>query len=219
MPQEQYKDFWLFIRLLADNALLEHVIVIGSWAEYLYAQAGILPDYDANLRTLDIDFLIKNLRRPTPKANISSLARDAGYTVDNDLLTGTTKIYTPGLMEIEFLISQQGAGDSPMLKTNLGINAQALRHLAVLRDNTIIAEFLDMKITVPVPEAYALHKITINAQRGRKQEKDRLAILHILPYLNKERMASIYGSLTKKEKATVQEFFEENQLDSNFLTQ
>ena len=35
MDERQYKDFWKFIKLLSDNGLLEHVIVIGSWAEYL----------------------------------------------------------------------------------------------------------------------------------------------------------------------------------------
>ena len=108
MENAQYKDFWSFLRLLADNDLLKHVVVIGSWAEYLYAQAGVLPDFEANLRTLDIDFLVKNLRRPVPQANIATLARAAGYIVEQDYLTETTKIYTPGFMEIEFLILQQG---------------------------------------------------------------------------------------------------------------
>ena len=47
MENAQYKDFWSFLRLLADNDLLKHVVVIGSWAEYLYAQAGVLPDFEA----------------------------------------------------------------------------------------------------------------------------------------------------------------------------
>lgn len=50
----QYRGFWKFIKLLYDHGLLEHVVVIGSWAEYLYAQSGMLPGFSANLRTLDI---------------------------------------------------------------------------------------------------------------------------------------------------------------------
>ena len=64
MNDMQYKDFWAFIKLLNDNQLLDHIILIGSWAEYVYAQSGILQGYSANLRTLDIDFLIKNMRIP-----------------------------------------------------------------------------------------------------------------------------------------------------------
>jgi hypothetical protein len=104
----QCKDFWRFISLLHENNLLQHMVVIGSWAEYLYAQSGILPGFTANLRTLDIDFLIKNMRRPFKSVNIASLAKEAGYTIDCDVMEGTTKIYTPDLMEIEFIIEQIG---------------------------------------------------------------------------------------------------------------
>lgn len=210
MENAQYKDFWSFLRLLADNDLLKHVVVIGSWAEYLYAQAGVLPDFEANLRTLDIDFLVKNLRRPVPQANIATLARDAGYLVEQDYITETTKIYTPGFMEIEFLILQQGAGDTQTLKTNLGVNAQALRHLSVLKEFTLTVHLFDMDINIPQPEAYVLHKIVINPQREKKAEKDRAAILNLLPFLDRDKFQAVFDRLTKKEQATVKKYFAEH---------
>lgn len=210
MEKSQYKDFWSFLKLLSDNDLLSHVIIVGSWAEYLYAQAGILPGFTANLRTLDIDFLVKNMKKPMPAASITALAREAGYTVDHDVLQGTTKIYTPDLMEIEFLILQQGSGEMSILKTNLGVNAQALRHMTVLRDFTVTVCLLDMEITIPRPEAYVLQKIIINEQRGIKAEKDRAAILNLLPFINTEELKSIYNTLTKKEQRGVSEFLSAN---------
>lgn len=210
MENAQYKDFWSFLRLLADNDLLKHVVVIGSWAEYLYAQAGVLPDFEANLRTLDIDFLVKNLRRPVPQANIATLARDAGYLVEQDYITETTKIYTPGFMEIEFLILQQGAGDTQTLKTNLGVNAQALRHLSVLKEFTLTVHLFDMDINIPQPEAYVLHKIVINPQREKKAEKDRAAILNLLPFLDRDKFKTVFDCLTKKEQAAARKYFVEH---------
>lgn len=210
MENAQYKDFWAFLRLLADNDLLKHVVVIGSWAEYLYAQAGVLPDFEANLRTLDIDFLVRNLRRPVPQANIAALAREAGYIVEQDILTETTKIYTPGFMEIEFLILQQGAGDTQTLKTNLGVNAQALRHLSVLKEFTITVHLFEMDIHIPQPEAYVLHKIAINEQRNKKAEKDRAAVLNLLPHLERTAFMRVYEYMTKKEQAAVRDFLEQN---------
>lgn len=210
MENAQYKDFWSFLRLLADNDLLKHVVVIGSWAEYLYAQAGLLPDFEDNLRTLDIDFLVKNLRRPVPQANIATLARDAGYLVEQDYITETTKIYTPGFMEIEFLILQQGAGDTQTLKTNLGVNAQALRHLSVLKEFTLTVTLFDMDINIPHPEAYVLHKIVINPQREKKAEKDRAAISNLLPLLDRNKFKTVFDCLTKKEQATVKKYFAEH---------
>ena len=210
MDELRYKDFWKFIKLLSDNGLLGHVIVIGSWAEYVYAQGSILKGFEANLRTLDIDFLVRNMKRPTSPVSLTALARQAGYTVDVDTMYGTTKIYTPDLMEIEFLILQQGSGEQSTLKTNLGVSAQALRHLAIVRDNTVTVNIFDMDIIVPEPEAYVLHKIIINDQRGRKAEKDRNAIFNLLPHLDKERIETLYNTLTAKEKRLVIKFFEEN---------
>lgn len=77
----QQTEFLRFIKLLDDNDLLQHVILIGSWAEFLYKEKGILPGFEANIKTLDIDFLLKKLRKPNPPKNISVLARECGYIV------------------------------------------------------------------------------------------------------------------------------------------
>lgn len=202
----QYKDFWRFISLLHENDLLQHLVVIGSWAEYLYAQSGILPGFTANLRTLDIDFLIKNMRRPIKSVNIASLAKEAGYIIDYDVMEGTTKIYTPDLMEIEFIIEQKGKGDNPVIKTNLGVNSQALRHLSSLKNNSIVIKLFDFSISVPSPEAYVTHKIVINKERGIKAAKDKQAIIGLLPFIDKEKFKEICDHLTKKEQQEINNF-------------
>ena len=207
MEGMNYQAFWKFIKLLHDNDLLEHVIVIGSWCEYIYAQSGVLPDYSAMIRTLDIDFLVKNMRKPTEKVNLSTIAQENGYTVDYDVMNETTKIYTPDLMEIEFLIEQKGSGVDPVIKTNLGVNAQALHHVGMLKQHTITVPLFDMNITVPTPEAYAVHKVVINESRGKKSEKDMNAVQNILPYLNHEKLNVVIEGLTKKERAIAETFF------------
>lgn len=207
MEGMNYQAFWKFIKLLHDNDLLEHVIVIGSWCEYIYAQGGVLPDYSAMIRTLDIDFLVKNMRKPTEKVNLSTIAQENGYTVDYDVMNETTKIYTPDLMEIEFLIEQKGSGVDPVIKTNLGVNAQALHHVGMLKQHTITVPLFDMNITVPTPEAYTVHKIVINGSRGKKSEKDMNAVQNILPYLDHEKINIVIESLTKKERVIAEKFF------------
>ena len=202
-----YQAFWKFIKLLHDNNLLEHVIVIGSWCEYIYAQGGVLHDYSAMVRTLDIDFLVKNMRKPTQKVNLSTIAQNNGYTVDYDVMNETTKIYTPDLMEIEFLIEQKGSGVDPVIKTNLGVNAQALHHIGMLKQHTITVKLFDMNITVPTPEAYAVHKVVINESRGKKSEKDMDAVQNILPYLDREKLALVIEGLTKKERKIAEKYF------------
>ena len=197
-----YQAFWKFIKLLHDNDLLQHVELIGSWCEYLYAQSGMLKGFYANIRTLDIDFLIKNMRRPAKKVSLSTIASQNGYMIDKDVLTGTTKIYTPDLMEIEFLIEQKGAAKEPVLDTNIGVSAQALHHVSILKTYSMQIDMFGMSITVPTPEAYTVHKIIINGQRGNKSEKDIRAIENIMPYLDEQKLNEIINNLTKKEKKT-----------------
>ena len=206
MDEMNYQAFWKFIKLLHDNDLLQHVELIGSWCEYLYAQSGALMGFDANIRTLDIDFLVKNMRRPVKKVSLTTIASENGYTIDKDVLTGTTKIYTPDLMEIEFLIEQKGAAREPVLDTNIGVSAQALHHVSLLKTYSMQIDMFGMSITVPTPEAYAVHKIIINGQRGNKSEKDTRAIENIMPYLDKEKLDEIISKLTKKEKKAFDEY-------------
>lgn len=204
MDGMNYQAFWKFIKLLSDNDLLQHIELVGSWCEYLYAQSGYLPGFTAGIRTLDIDFLIKNLRKPSKKMSLAKIAEENGYLVDHDVLSGSTKIYTPDLMEIEFLIEQKGVGTEPVLKTNLGVTAQALRHLGILKSNSITINMFNMEISLPSPEAYVIHKIIINEQRGKKSEKDLQAINGLWPFLDQEKVQKLVESLSKKEKSIVE---------------
>jgi len=58
------KIFWETIKILDNNKVLEHVVLIGSWAEYIYEKSGFLRNFEANLKTRDIDFLIRNINKP-----------------------------------------------------------------------------------------------------------------------------------------------------------
>ena len=172
----QETEFLKFIKLLYNNDCLSHVILVGSWAEFLYDKAKLLPEFVANLRTLDVDFLVKNLHKPKEKIDIIKLARDDGFLVEKDRLFGTTKIINPEGLEIEFIIAKRGAGGEASVKTNLGVTAQSLRHLDILSKHTKTVEFFNMNIEIPIPEAFIIHKIIINNERKEKKEKDRISI-------------------------------------------
>jgi hypothetical protein len=128
---------------------------------------------------------------------------ELGYTIDEDRISGTTKIYTPGFMEIEFLVTQRGSGIKSVLSTNLGVNAQAIRNLNILKDNCILVQVFDFNISVPLPEAYVIHKAIINKERLIKAEKDRDSIKNLLPYINKDTVLRIFEGLTKKQKKAI----------------
>ena len=208
----QEHEFARFIKLLDGCGCLDYVMLVGSWAEYLYRELGVLKGFDPNIRTLDIDFLVRNLRKPSEPLGLVSAAKEAGYLVESDCLTGATKIMDRSGLEIEFLIGKMGAGAESALKTNIGVTAQSLWHMDILARNAMLVAYFDMKVFVPSPEAYAVHKMVINKERKGKIEKDVRAVIGIWPYLDKDEVERIIGTLTKKERVSVSAFMKINSL-------
>lgn len=213
---DQQIAFARVLDLVDDAGCMPHVILVGSWAEFVYRESGLVREFCPNIKTMDVDFLIRNLRRPTPAVRLASLARERGFLVDADVLNGTTKLFDTSGLEVEFLIGKMGAGVETSLKTNIGVTAQTLRHTEILSNNTVEAQCLGHLVRVPAPEAYAVHKMVINSQRGSKTEKDARAVHGILPLLNKAKLAEILGQLTKKELARVKDFARTHKLDDYF---
>lgn len=213
---DQQIAFARVLDLVDEAGCMPHVILVGSWAEFVYRESGLVREFCPNIKTMDVDFLIRNLRRPTPAVRLASLARERGFLVDADVLNGTTKLFDTSGLEVEFLIGKMGAGVETSLKTNIGVTAQTLRHTEILSNNTVEAQCLGHLVRVPAPEAYAVHKMVINSQRGSKTEKDARAVLGILPLLNKAKLAEILGQLTKKELARVKDFARTHKLDDYF---
>lgn len=212
MPTDQQKAFARVLDLVEEAGCMPHVILVGSWAEFAYREAGLLDGFNPNIVTLDVDFLVRNMRRPSPAASLAALARERGFLVESDVLNGTTKLLDTSGLEVEFLIGKRGAGIEPALKTNVGVTAQALRHMEILSGSSLEVRCLGHIVSVPTPEAYAVHKMVINSQRGSKSAKDAQAILGIWPFLDEEKLEAVLATLTKKERAKVREFMEERGL-------
>lgn len=152
MLTNQQRAFARVLDLVEEAGCMPHVVLIGSWAEFAYREAGLLKGFDPNIRTMDVDFLIRNLRRPSPAASLASLAREKGFLVESDTLNGTTKLFDTSGLEVEFLIGKMGAGVEPALKTNVGVTAQTLRHLDILSGNSIDIPCLGHLVRVPTPK-------------------------------------------------------------------
>jgi hypothetical protein len=100
--------FWEIIEVLHQSALLPHIMVIGSWAEYLYPHY-LGDDYLPNMKTRDVDLYYRNpyLEIDGAEELIGSF-RAAGFLLDEHFID-TGKLFKDGL-EVEFLSSQMGSG-------------------------------------------------------------------------------------------------------------
>lgn len=117
-----------FLRVMDEAGCLEHVVLIGSWAEYVWWHAGLLEGFRPNIRTLDIDLLVRNMRRP-------------------------------------------------------------------------------------VPEAYAVHKMVVNHERGPKKQKDAEAIERMWPHLDRDSLATVLESCTRRKRSRVDAFMAQHGLE------
>lgn len=206
---DQQKEVLHLLKVLNDNDILPHVLIAGSWAEYVYYISNMLPGFEITLRTIDLDFLIRNKNKPTEKISLTSIIKQENYSVVHDTLMGTTKFFSPGGLEVEFLIGQKGSGTEPILETHLGVNAQALRHMEHIVRHAVTANVFDMNVLVPCPESYVLHKMLINdVRKPEKQEKDRNSIMRLLPFIDYEKAGDLFSEFSKKEKSRIRTFVE-----------
>ncbi|EGW37078.1 GSU2403 family nucleotidyltransferase fold protein [Desulfosporosinus sp. OT] len=196
------------ICILGDLGILEHLLLIGSWAEYLY-EITYFEDFQANLRTRDVDMLIMNLGRPREKINIKRALEEHGFIYEVDRLTGVTKFFQ-GTLELEFLAREIGAGQTePYVSRSLGVKVEGLRHMDMLIDSQMKLEIYGYLINVPTPHAYVLHKLLIWPTRGAKQEKDMRAIENLLDTFEcfsseKDNLIEMYrNKLTRKQIKTI----------------
>lgn len=200
MNDLQLHSLQRYLNLLKTTGASDNIMLIGSWAEYAYMAGKVLPGYLPDIRTLDIDFLIRNKLKPRDPVSIIAAARNDGFEVMTDRLTSCTKLYDENGLEAEFLISKVGAGIEVSLKTNVGVTAQSLRYLDILSSYPIQVQLFGQYVLVPEPEAYFVHKLIINSDRRGKADKDFRQLLRLAPYLSETRVFEISNRLGKKTK-------------------
>lgn len=206
--KEQEIYFHEILGVLNNCNALSDVILVGSWAEYIYEKESVIEGFESNAKTMDLDFLLNEDAQKSSSQSIVKAANKIGFSYKEDYLTGVSKFFK-GDFEVEFLASQNGDGRKPVPKSKLGINAQQLTHIGFIKDNYISISHQNYDINIPKPEAYVLQKMVINHKRGDKAPIDRSKISNLLPFLDKEEFNKIYHQLFKKEQKRVDAYIEQ----------
>ena len=214
----QKETFWEIIETFGQKGVLQHVMLIGSWAEYVYQENGYFINFQANLRTRDVDWLIKNIRRPSDKIDLIETMEEKGFVTEIDYVNGVHKFYKGSDLEVEFLVGEKGKGKMEAYEIEpFGIKAIGLRKMNILLANETSMYCNGFTIKVPTPEAYILHKMVINDDRKDKQEKDISAILNMYYHIEQsdramEMLRRTLDSLTKKQQNKVRAFMQEHKI-------
>ena len=210
MLPAQESVFWEIIDIFNKQGLLPHVMLVGSWAEYIY-ERFYLKGFTANLRTRDVDFLYRNINRPVGRIEISHALKEKGFIYTESRTTGVGK-FAKEELEIELLVRALGKGDPLHSRIpSLGLTGVGLREMNMLNDYPLVLECNGYTLIAPEPEAYVLQKLLINPKRSNdKKGKDMQSIRSMLEHVDKDRMHDILARLNKKQLRTIKTVCEQN---------
>lgn len=194
-----------------DKGVLEHLVLIGSWCGIFYVHYFGEENFSPSIQTLDVDFLI-----PKPewvrgeKIAVPELLQ--GLDFDTEISgSGWVRFVHPEL-RVEFLVPRLGPkSDDPKKIPALEINAMPLRHTSMLTEHLITIDAEGLKILLPHPGAFALHKVFISERRKEKGKQNRdmemaIRILEAIQATGRQKeLEPIWESFTKKERVEVLE--------------
>ncbi|MCE5300027.1 MAG: nucleotidyltransferase domain-containing protein [Spirochaetia bacterium] len=173
MEKSQYDLVVEILRRFNEKGILGDMVLIGSWATVFYEKYFNAPQYSASIKTRDIDFALPRRIPARENVDIPELLYDMGFIVKYFGDNGLMKLDHPGLI-LEFIVPEAGAGSElPYRIKQLGINAQPLRYMNMLTENTITIDFEGMNMMLPHPVVYALHKFIIFKRRKKQEKSDK----------------------------------------------
>ncbi len=204
MEKNQYDLCIEVLKRLEKAGVLKDVILIGSWCIPFYKDYFRNVRYPTAIKTRDVDFLVPTPSKTKIKADIPKLLKDLGFIVDFKGSEGYIQLEHSDLI-IEFLVLERGRGlDKPHQLPQYGLNAQPLRFLDLLIQDTIKVKIEGIEISLPHPANFALHKLIIFQRRTKEEKimKDRNAAIEILKALiakgEAETIRRIFNSMIPK---------------------
>lgn len=198
------------LKVFAGNNLFEEgVELIGSWCFQLYQKH--LGAKNFPLRTQDIDFLIPNPFRGQAHLDFIEQLKSLGFNVDFKQ-DGSLYLWDAEL-KIEFITPEKGRGADGAIKIKkLGINAIPLRFVALLLDNPITIVEDGIKILLPNPANFCLHKLIIASRRLKidKSLKDLQQAICTSTIADKQELLELFNSLPRKWKVAIVRMMEKS---------
>ena len=204
------------LRVLAEENVLQNVIVIGSWCLLFYKH--IFDDFSPLVMTFDVDFYVPNPKSIKEKSGLIKSLKQINFDVIRDTLTNKSIFISPEGFELEFLTKVSRDQMTCVKLGDTGIYAETLSYLDYFYSNYVVVEYDDLKVNVASPASYVLQKLLINKDRKDKREKDIESIKHVLMYIKVSKkyyseMRDLYNSLPRKWKSTIDKTALDNKIE------
>lgn len=171
MQQKHVNLLLKVLNILQQQGVLKDLMVGGSWCLYFYKFFFCRKTAIATLRTRDIDFIVPEPKSLKAKIDLPELLKSLGFVIDFQGRAGFIRLVHPEFF-IEFLVPERGRPSNKAYPLpSLKVNAQPLRFLDVLHIKTIRVDFKGVKLTLPHPACFLLHKIIIYKRRPQKDKR------------------------------------------------
>lgn len=210
MPDFTESD--LIVALQPIKAYLDEVVICGGWTLLIYRKWILSDNGPRPMATLDLDLAVppyvEVVKRP-----LGDLLREAGFRANYTGMDYPAITYVKeGAPEIEFLTPMKGDRPPKPVEVQPGLQAEPLRYLEILLDNTLRVEIpkTGLRVRTPTAEAYLYQKGLSFPRRNREEKKAKdlaymFELLHNFPDLAKGLPAGLErmrGSYRKKWFAT-----------------
>ena len=208
MEKSQYDLCASVLRRLDNAGVLPGVVIVGSWCVLFYERYFKTAEYRASIRTRDLDIAIPVPPRFRGKVDIAAQLAELGFVTDFKGRDGYIRFLHPELI-VEFLVPERGRGsDKPFDVPKLGINAQPLRFLDMLLNETISVPFHSVSVRLPHPANFALHKLLISGRRhsdkaGRDREQAAAVMRALKAAGQADRLNSVFIRLPPQWRAQI----------------
>lgn len=212
MDEKQYKLLLEVLKRFEAEGILKSIILIGSWCVPLYKEHFSALKNVSILRTRDMDFLVPLDAKFKRSVDVVELLKDLDFKEEFVGNEGYIRLIHAYLI-LEFLVPEKGSSSAkPYNLPKLGLNAQRLRFLDMLVKDTIQVEINGIKVIIPHPANFALHKLLISTRRSgpnkkEKAEKDKRVAIQILNSLIKAKeiahIKGTFGMLHKNMKKQI----------------
>ncbi len=205
-----------------DSGLLQELVLIGSWCCHFYVSYFGRENYLPTIQTLDMDLLIPEMKAIKKRVPVPDMLKSLNFDPEFTF-SGWLRFIHPEL-RVEFLVPRLGIQpDDPRKIPQLQITAMPLRHAFVLIRHTISINEDDLRIRIPHPLAFALHKLFVSNRRKEKGKsiRDKEMAYRILDVIQlkkqTEELPSIWASFAKKEQQEIVRVIERDKRDDLIL--
>jgi len=198
------KEIKRILKVFEKHGLFEEgILLIGSWCFQLYQKHLDVPAFP--LLTQDIDFLIPNPYKGKIDNEFIDDLKALGFMAEHRR-DGSLYLWNAEL-KIEFITPEKGRGvDRAILIKNLGFRAIPLRFVNLLLDGFISINDDGVRISVPKPINFCLHKILIISRRRNtaKALKDLQHAVHTFSKVDHQEFLKAFKKLPRKWQLTIE---------------